>query len=423
MNSINISKDTILDLVNKHYTVEEMADKLNVDYSELFAFYAQCSFENRADFPVVFLITKPWLEKKIKTTPIANISIETKASPSVIRRLAKKYGIETKPMLKDILTYDVLYTLFIDQCLSDSEIASMHNCSIETIKKLRSKYRIKSESRVDKTEELPIEFFHKLYVTYGFTNQQLAQLLGISPYQFLSLKDKFANSGHPLSGEIASRKKCYTYQNLIETLLKELDPALVFELLKTKTIAEVAELYDIIPPAEPGVETFSKQWLEIVLKKMDITEIVKRYHIGMVYITNMMNENNLKPVPVSDRVDAELVKHLFVDKCWSDTQIAFLMDTSEYAIKTLRKKHGIKPSQRPSLQERLPIDEFIKLYIEDNLTVNQIANLYGVSDKAIATLKSEYAHQKAEIKAHISSGASEEKLLILGKQLRFKGMY
>ena len=68
------------------------------------------------------------------------------------------------------------------------------------------------------------------------------------------------------------------------------------------------------------------------------------------------------------------------------------------------------------------IEEVIN-YIEDNLTINQIANLYGVSDKAIATLKSEYARQKAKIKAHISSGASEEKLLILGKQLRFKGMY
>ena len=359
----------------------------------------------------------------MKTTPIATISIETKTSPSVIRRLAKKYGIETKPMLKDVLTPEVLYALFVEQCMSDSEIASKHNCSIETIKKLRSKYKITSEKRIDKTSEISIEFFHKLYVIYGFTNQQMTDLLGIAPYQFLCLKDKFSKEDHPLANEIKKRKKCYTYQNLIEKLLEELDPALILDLLKTKTLAEIAELYNIIPPAEPGLETFSKGWLEAVLKKMDVTEIVKRYYIGLAYINNMMSEYDLKPVAVSDRLDAELVRHLFVDNCWTDEQIAFALETSEYAIKTLRKKQGIKPSQRPALHERLPLNDFVRLYIEDNLTVSQIGNLYGVSEKAIAALKLDYSLSAPEVKTHISSGASEEKMLMLKKQLRFKGLH
>ena len=168
MSNNKITRDNVLALVNKHYTVAEMAEQLGVDYDELFDFYAECSFQSRSDFPIGFLITKSWLENKMKTTPIATISIETKTSPSVIRRLAKKYGIETKPMLKDVLTPEVLYALFVEQCMSDSEIASKHNCSIETIKKLRSKYKITSEKRIDKTSEISIEFFHKLYVIYGF---------------------------------------------------------------------------------------------------------------------------------------------------------------------------------------------------------------------------------------------------------------
>lgn len=423
MSNNKITRDNILALVNRHYTVAEMAEQLGVDYDELFDFYAECSFQSRSDFPIGFLITKSWLENKMKTTPIATISIETKTSPSVIRRLAKRYGIETKPMLKDVLTPEVLYALFVEQCMSDSEIASKHNCSIETIKKLRSKYKITSEKRIDKTSEISIEFFHKLYVIYGFTNQQMTDLLGIAPYQFLCLKDKFSKEDHPLSNEIKKRKKCYTYQNLIEKLLEELDAVLILDLLKTKTLAEIAELYNIIPPAEPGLETFSKEWLEAVLKKMDVTEIVKRYYIGLAYINNMMSEYDLKPVAVSDRLDAELVRHLFVDNCWTDEQIAFALETSEYAIKTLRKKQGIKPSQRPALHERLPLSDFVRLYIEDNLTVSQIGNLYGVSEKAIAALKLDYSLSAPEIKTHISSGASEEKMLMLKKQLRFKGLH
>lgn len=422
LNNSKISKDEILALVNKHYTVEEMAESLGIDYNKLFAFYAECSFENRSNFPIEFLITKSWLEKKIKTTPIATISVETKTSPSVIRRLAKKYDIPTKPMLKDVLTREVLYALFIEQCLTDAEIASRYSCSIETIKKLRSKYKITSDERIDRTAELPIEVFHKLYVTYGFTNQQLSEVLGIAPYQLLCLRDKFSNADHPLSEEIANRKKCYTYQGIIEELLKELDPTLVLELLTTKTIAEAAELYHIIPPAEPGVETFSKEWLEIVLKRMDVTEIIKQYRIGAAYINNMMAEHGLKPVSVADRLDEELVRHLFVDKCWSDDQIAFLLGTSEYAIITLRKKKNIKPSQRPQIHERLPLEDFVKLYVEDNLTIAQIASLYGVSEKAIASLKSDYSAKSPELKTHVSTGVSNEIIMTLKKQLRFKGM-
>ena len=156
---------------------------------------------------------------------------------------------------------------------------------------------------------------------------------------------------------------------------------------------------------------------------MDVTEIVKRYYIGLAYINNMMSEYDLKPVAVSDRLDAELVRHLFVDNCWTDEQIAFALETSEYAIKTLRKKQGIKPSQRPALHERLPLNDFVRLYIEDNLTVSQIGNLYGVSEKAIAALKLDYSLSAPEVKTHISSGASEEKMLMLKKQLRFKGLH
>lgn len=422
MSDPKITKENVLALIDKHYTVEEMAKELGVDYEDLFNFYVECSFQNRSEFPIGFLLTKSWLEKRLKTTPVASISIETKISPSVIRRLAKKYGIETKPLLKDVLTPEVLHALFIDQFMSDSEIATKYSCSIETIKKLRRKYNITSEARIDKKSEISIEFFHKLYVTYGFTVQQLSTLLGITPFNVLCLKDKFAEENHPLSVEIKNRKRCYTYHSLIDRILKKLDPALVLELLKTQSLAEIAEGYGLIPPPEPGIETFSKEWLEAVLKKMDMLSIAKEYYIGQGYINSLMSKHNLKPVAVSDRLDAELVRHLFVDCCWTDDQIAFALKTSEYAIKTLRKKQGIKPSQRPLLSERLPLSTFIRLYVEENLTIAQISDLFGVSEKPIVALKSNYSKNEPCIKTHVSTGATEEKIMMLKKQLRFKGL-
>ena len=65
MSNNKITRDNVLALVNKHYTVAEMAEQLGVDYDELFDFYAECSFQSRSDFPIGFLITKSWLENKM----------------------------------------------------------------------------------------------------------------------------------------------------------------------------------------------------------------------------------------------------------------------------------------------------------------------------------------------------------------------
>ena len=49
MSNNKITRDNVLALVNKHYTVAEMAEQLGVDYDELFDFYAECSFQSRSD--------------------------------------------------------------------------------------------------------------------------------------------------------------------------------------------------------------------------------------------------------------------------------------------------------------------------------------------------------------------------------------
>ncbi len=420
--SRKLNTEQIISLVNENISVAEMADRLGVEYNILFDYYAECSTKDRRAYPIHLLITKTWLESKIKTATISDICYETKASPKIIHRLADKYGIQTKPMLKDVLTKEVLFALFVEQGIVDKDIAAKYNCSIETIKKLRKKYGITSAARTDVEPKISIEYFHRLYVEYGFTVKQLAKLLGTSVYQVLQLIKEFSSQQTTLGTEIRDRKKGFVYTGIIEELMNELEPILIFEQLKTKALTELAELYDIIPPAEPGVATLSREWLEVVLRKMDIAEIKRKYHLGQYFISTLMEGTDLRPIPPIERLDEKLVRKLYIELHWNDEQIAAITGSVVYTVKMFRKKHNIRSSDRFTLEQRLPIDEFERLYLQEGLTNSQIASLYNVSERRIIDLKVVYSKTVPAISSHKSSGVSEERLQFLKKQLQFKGM-
>ena len=60
------SASQIRELASEGLTVQAMAEKLNVDFEELFFFYADCSAKDRSAYPIRLLVTKSWLEDKIK---------------------------------------------------------------------------------------------------------------------------------------------------------------------------------------------------------------------------------------------------------------------------------------------------------------------------------------------------------------------
>ncbi len=417
----NFSDEQLLSLVSENIPVSEMAIRLGVDYEDLFAHYAACSADNRKAYPLTLLITESWLSTKMATTPIAAISREAMVSPSVIRRLAKQYGIQSKLTVRQILSGDVLHALYVGQGYTDKAIAAQYGCSVELVKQLRKQHGISPDDRYAAASEITIEFFHRLYVTYGFTEKQLMLLFDCTKYHLMQMIRNFSMQGHPLSCEIENRRKG-RYSLLISALMEKLEPALILEQLKTKTLAELAELYGIIPPPEPGVETFSAEWLAALLKKMDVEEIKRKYFAGPLLISSLMEEGNLQPISPMDRLDEAVVRKLYLEQHWQDAQIAELVGIAASTVRTFRMQHNIWAADRFTLAQRLPSAVFERLYLQEGMTVAQIASLYGVPVTQVRNLKKEYAEINPAIASQKSHGVTEDRMQYFVNELRQQGL-
>ncbi len=231
----------------------------------------------KAKFP------KEWLQNELKTKSVHQICKETKTSFTAINRLIKIYGIERKPKLKDILTAEVLYSLFVEQQLTDAKISKRYMCSIETVKKLRAKHNITYESRTDQLPVPSIEYFKRLYIEYGFSREQMMKLLGYSVVQFNKLLHNYSMQDN----DIKTKRPYHAFEKMIDILLKKVNTAVLYEHLQTHTLAKVAEMYEIIPEALPNVKTFSPEWAEQVLKTKSAEQVLREYHIGRSFFNSI----------------------------------------------------------------------------------------------------------------------------------------
>lgn len=226
---------------------------------------------------------KEWLQNELKTKTLYQICRETETSFSVINRLIRIYGIERKPMLKDVLTYEVLYSLFVEQHLTDAQISQRYHCSIETVKKLRAKYNITNESRTDRLPVPSLEYFKRLYIDYGFSRAQMMKLLGYSVVQFNKLLHKYSSK----DGEIKTKRPYHAFQKLIDLMLERVSALVLYGQLEVHTLAEVAEMYEVIPKALPNIETFSPEWAEEILKHKSTEQVLREYHIGRAFFNSI----------------------------------------------------------------------------------------------------------------------------------------
>lgn len=418
----SFSKEKIKAMASDGMTVSAMAQELNANEEELTAFYAKCYKEDKSSFPIRLLVTKAWLEEKLITEPIDRIARDAGCSPNLIKNLINTYGLEKKQSISKQLTPEVLYTLYVEDRLSDREIARKFNCSSEYLRKLRSRYNISYDQRMDPFRDISIEYFHKLHVGYGFKLNQISKLLGCTHYQARQLRQEFAETDHPLAAEIKEQVRDYSFIELIDELLEAVEPSVLYELLKDHTLAQAAEMYGVIPPAEPGVETFSSDWLAIMLRKMQVPQIIKTYHLGKTFVRNMMKKNQLTRVPVLERLDENIVCTLFIENNWDDEQIASALNASVSSIVLFRSQKGIKRSHQQKLLSRLDAERFVHLYIEEGLTLPQIAELFDTPTSTVSALKKKYAKQEPSIASHRSSGVTPEKLAYLKKQLKFEKM-
>lgn len=62
---------------------------------------------------------------------------------------------------------------------------------------------------------------------------------------------------------------------------------LLINQLEIHTLAEVAEMYEIIPEALPGIETFSPKWAEQILKQKSTEQVLREYLIGRAFFNSI----------------------------------------------------------------------------------------------------------------------------------------
>ena len=74
------------------------------------------------------------------------------------------------------------------------------------------------------------------------------------------------------------------------------------------------------------------------------------------------------------------------------------------------------------MKERLPLEEFQRLYFTLGLTVAQIAYVYRTTEEDICRLKKLYSKSDPAIARHRSSGINEQELDKLRKDVKFKGI-
>lgn len=415
----HFSKEQIKTLVDRNYSVHQMAVELQCDEKELELFYISCFKDNRYKFPLHILLTPEWLKEKMKTTSVLAISAYTGASPTAIHRILASYGMKTTK-IKDILTPEVLYALYIEQQLSAAEIADQYKCSVDTVKKLASNYKLSTASRSLNKPDIDQKLFHLLYCELAFTISQIAQMLNCTTnYVKFTLRPKMIEEGGPLAKELSARKNSTPYKTIASTLFEKVEPVVLLELLRGNTITKVAEMYDVIPKTK--YELFTKEWLEHLLSQMSLKDISEKFLVSYSYVKTLKDKYNLESVNVEDRLDAELVKKLYIENCWSDKEIAKALDTSLYSVQKFLSKHNIKPKDRMTLEQRLSAEEFAHLFLEEQLTLSQIATVYNTSTDKVSALRRTYAKVNPKLRSHKPKGVDKQRVKFLRKEVKFRG--
>ena len=154
---------------------------------------------------------------------------------------------------------------------------------------------------------------------------------------------------------------------------------------------------------------------------MSLKDISEKFLVSYSYVKTLKDKYNLESVNVEDRLDAELVKKLYIENCWSDKEIAKALDTSLYSVQKFLSKHNIKPKDRMTLEQRLSAEEFAHLFLEEQLTLSQIATVYNTSTDKVSALRRTYTKVYPKLRSHKPKGVDEQRVKFLRKEVKFRG--
>lgn len=121
---------------------------------------------------------------------LSQIAAYYEITPGTLKKYMEKYNIR-KQFLKEILTRDLLYHLYVELEKDDIEIAEMFNCSPNTVMKLRYINGIYENMRKPLSEKLTREIFIELYLKKRLLLSQIADLFNTNIQNVIQLKKEY----------------------------------------------------------------------------------------------------------------------------------------------------------------------------------------------------------------------------------------
>lgn len=398
---------------------DAVADKLSVTTEELEAYcFALCK-QYPDEFDLKYFLTKDWFEDKLPHfDSMVELANHTGIHYRTLCYFKQKFFPEKRRNLAKEISRDTLWELYVQQELSDKAIAKMYETNTANIKYLRQTYDITAGDRKSLEEKFPIEHFHRLYVVSKLGLGQIASLYSSSRTTVTELKSRYSEMDHPLAKDIAATNNMGYYPRFLEDLLQLISKEDLCRELRTKTIFELAAQYKLIAPTANSLTPLSKEWLRAELLTKNIATIAKENNMTYARVSNIISEYGLETAARTERISEELLRELFVNRCWSETKIAKHIGVSAGTVKNLRLKYKIYSSQRPSVEERIPPELFRYLYIEEKMSLFQISTAFNIAASKIRNLREKYiADGYTEFAHRTSIKIQPERLEFLYKQI------
>lgn len=406
------------ELFIKERSFQEAAERIGCTPEELeLAAFALCK-ENPTCFNPKRILTKQWLEEKRKTHSIIAICNITGMKYKHIQYELSKLGVTPKKPLGEIISKEEFYHLYAELEWTDKQIADKFGSTIYAVRRLRLTYGISDADRTPLAKKCPIEFFHRLFVQFGIGTVQIAELFDVNRAKITELRRQYVESGHPLAKEIADRINTGTNLELFAKLLQKVPHKTLAQEMRTKDIYQVAVEQGIIEQEANTYIPFSKEWLTSELQTKSIRQIASETDKSIDFISELVHKFGIPRPERHPKTEESVLRELFINRYWSDSEIASHLGLSSLTVKHQRLFYGIHADERLPYEEKLPAKLFISLYLKDGLSLAQISSATRVPQNRVRSLKNDYiASGYTELAGHRVTGVTNEKLEYITKQI------
>ena len=315
---------------------------------------------------------------------LRTVAKELGVSGSFIQVRMKKYGIPTRKKREVNISRDQLFDLYITQKKTTNEIAEILGYSPSVIVRHLHKYDI--ETRAKKLpENITKTYLYDEYVIKGRSAKDIAQENGVTKKAILDHLRKWnipvrtqKNAGG-VDISFDQFEQLYVYER------KSLDELANFFNCSKMTIRKYSKKHGLF---EKRDEFANQQVRKLIAEGKNYSEIARLLSMPRSQVVTRSQEMGIKPkfIEALDRLDKEEVVRLYLDERKSMNEIADIVGVSSNAIRNiLLPLNVIRPTKIEVDSEQL-----YKRYVEDKATYAELTAEFNISQITLNRLLRRY---------------------------------